>query len=367
MDKPLKSKRSFFSEWLEKLQQESWQLELLISGLALFGIWESGDVIERLKYYLDVNSISAFRIYGSAIIGILNAGRAIFLVNLLIHIIVRGLWIGAIGLRYVSGDIDFTELNYSPVFREYYEKRIGSFDDYIERLEKLSSVLFSFTFLLFFMFISFMAINLWFSIFAHVFVTFSDDQFQGQALIGIIGMFYYGLAFIVLIDFLTLGALKKVKDRTFARSYLFLYRLFSTLSLSFIYRPLLLNFIDNKYTRRLFFLAIPYAIIILLGFGGIYLERNTYIPSFSPSETYASYISEESINWHYYDDLRREHSLSFATANNLPDKTKIFYASLDQYEQSGESMKLFLEFRPDDEKLMEERYPDEEAFKKKGV
>ena len=30
-----------FSQWLEKLQQESWQLELIISGIALFGIWEA--------------------------------------------------------------------------------------------------------------------------------------------------------------------------------------------------------------------------------------------------------------------------------------------------------------------------------------
>ena len=42
-------KQSFFKEWLEKLQQESWQLELLISGLALFGVWEAMKLLNRFR------------------------------------------------------------------------------------------------------------------------------------------------------------------------------------------------------------------------------------------------------------------------------------------------------------------------------
>jgi len=34
-----------FSKWLDKLQQESWQLELLISGVAIFALWESLKVL----------------------------------------------------------------------------------------------------------------------------------------------------------------------------------------------------------------------------------------------------------------------------------------------------------------------------------
>jgi len=104
-------KKSFFSEWLEQLQQESWQLELLISGLALFGIWESQNVIVRFDYYIDVFATSDFRPYLSIFRHLLWSSWAIFLLNLLIHIILRGFWIGAIGLRYVSGDIDFDTLN----------------------------------------------------------------------------------------------------------------------------------------------------------------------------------------------------------------------------------------------------------------
>jgi hypothetical protein len=52
-----------------------------------------------------------------------------------LHVVLRGLWIGALGLRYVSGDIDYEQLKYSPKFTKYLSKKIGSFDKYIATLE----------------------------------------------------------------------------------------------------------------------------------------------------------------------------------------------------------------------------------------
>ena len=49
-----------FSQWLEKLQQESWQLELIISGIALFGIWEARTGIGQLFNYIQVYSTSSY-------------------------------------------------------------------------------------------------------------------------------------------------------------------------------------------------------------------------------------------------------------------------------------------------------------------
>ena len=65
------------------------------------------------------------------------------ILNLIIHVVLRSLWIGALGLRYISGDIDIEKLNYSKRFTNYLKKKIGSFDDYIEKLEKLCSVIFA--------------------------------------------------------------------------------------------------------------------------------------------------------------------------------------------------------------------------------
>jgi len=37
----MSQRKPFFKEWLEKLQQESWQLELIISGIAILGLREA--------------------------------------------------------------------------------------------------------------------------------------------------------------------------------------------------------------------------------------------------------------------------------------------------------------------------------------
>lgn len=362
-------KKSFFSEWLEKLQQESWQLELLISGLALFGIWESQNVLQRFEFYLDVNAVSEVRSALNLFKNLLWAGWGIFLTNLLIHIIIRGFWIGAIGLRYVSGDIDFDQLNYSKKFTDYYKSRIGSFDNYIEKLEKISSVLFSFTFLLFFMFLSFVVFNLFFVILMAILSRLVDDTTQAfQMYAGAIGILYYGLGMLVFIDFFTLGAFKKIKDNTVSTIYIWIYRFFSTVSLSFLYRPLLLNFIDNSYTRKLFFLAIPYG-LVLFTLNGLYMERYPYFPSFSARADYHDEISALSINWLYYDDLRSEHHNTFRKDGDVIQKSKINYVSLNQYEHDKNELKLFLEYHEKDGDYIK-RSDDKNSidpFRKDGV
>ena len=361
-------KQHFFSEWLDKLQQESWQLELLISGLALFGIWESRELVYDLRTYFQVNSVSSMSFYQAAFLFILKTGWVIFFINLLIHIIIRGLWIGAIGLRYVSGDIDFDHLDYSPQFQEYYKKKIGSFDIYVERLEKLSSVLFSYTFLLFFLVVSLIAFILFFSLISALLNRILGEPASGVHFsVIILGMIYYGLGFLVFLDFVTLGVFKKITDRTVSRVYLAIYRFYSTVSLSFIYRPLLLNFIDNTYTKRLFFLAIPYAFAIVLTSGQVYSERFGFIPSFHLDETYNDEISRSSINWILYDDLRLAYVSKNGTLERNIKKRKITYASLNSYRQEGNVADLFLEYRRDDDELLSQRNPSLTAFNKTGL
>ncbi len=367
MDPITNRKQSFFSEWLEKLQQESWQLELLISGLALFGIWESQNLLIRFDYYLDIHITSDVSLALNIFNSLLWASWAIFLVNLLIHIIIRGFWIGAIGLRYVSGDIDFDQLNYSEKFTNHYKKRIGSFDQYIERLEKISSVIFSFTFLLFFMLLSFVAFNLVFALFVSLCQRFLDKgSALDQQIIAVFSLLYYGLGLLVLIDFFTLGAFKKIKEPTISTVYLWLYRFYSTVSLSFFYRPLLLNFIDNSYTRRLFFLAIPYGAALWL-LGNFHMERYALFPSFEYNSDYSFLISNESINWRYYDDERDKHLNTFKKDGDRILKEKISFISLESYEIEGPLMKLFLEYRRDDDELLTNADKSLSLFRSKGL
>ena len=46
----------------------------------------------------------------------------VLIINLILHVVLRGLWIGAIGLRYVSSEIDYEALNYGKRFTKYLQK-----------------------------------------------------------------------------------------------------------------------------------------------------------------------------------------------------------------------------------------------------
>ena len=65
------------------------------------------------------------------------------------------------------------------------------------------------------------------------------------------------------IDFITQGWLKKKK--WMSKIYFPVYWVFSFITLSFLYRPLVYNFLDNKFGRRLSFVLLPiyFAILVL--------------------------------------------------------------------------------------------------------
>ena len=101
-----------FKKLLQKLQEESWQLELLISGFAIFGLFTIYDPITISTQ----EAKNSQQIYKFVISLVAQVSCAILIFNLVLHVLLRGLWIGALGLRYVSGDIDYEELNYSQKF-----------------------------------------------------------------------------------------------------------------------------------------------------------------------------------------------------------------------------------------------------------
>ncbi len=359
---PNKKTKLEFSKWLEQLQQESWQLELLISGLAIFGIWEGKSLLDDFSQNMYLNTSDNVSQYLSIILYFLKISWSIFFINLITHVFVRGLWIGAIGLRYVSGDIDYKIFNYSDRFEKYLERKVGSFDNYIERLEKFSSVIFSFTFLLVFFFMSILALILFFVMLAEISQTMFPDK---EWIIMVPCLLLYLLMFLtVFVDFLFFGILKRIKSPRFSRFYFWIYRIAGVLTLSFLYRPLLFNFIDNKYTKRLVILAIPYIAFVNIIFPSIGINTYTYMPSFDVEETYNAEISAASFNYIYYDDLREKQ----AKRNNDNRDLKINWVTLDTYEYTGQALaKIFFHDSKNEEITFTNQSPKLEPFSNKGL
>ncbi len=337
-----------FKNWLEKLQQESWHLELIISGFAIFAIYSLKPFLkefEFIRYEQLTGSTPNYILHFFNLI--LNVGWKLFFINLIIHVIFRALWIGAIGLRSVSGDIDYNSLGYSNRFQEYLHKKMGSFDDYIERLERFCSTIFSFTFLLFLIFVS----VLFFMGFGVLIMSLLDSfqaGYQSQTggndvevstqspFVVFIFMIYFILGILVFFDLLFNGVFKKINDNIFSKTYFYIYRFYSTITLSFLYRPLLYNFLDNNYTRKFFYFSIPYLFILIFHENVVNNRTNPYMPSDTILMENGHMIDD-----YYYDDLRKNllHDSSIKPTNNK--KEFLPWVSLSKYHLDGDVMEVF--------------------------
>tara|TARA_Y100001001_G_scaffold56462_1_gene53385 strand:- start:2447 stop:3787 length:1341 start_codon:yes stop_codon:yes gene_type:complete len=283
-----------FKKLLDSLQQQSWELELIISGFAIFGLFTAYEPL-RIE---TVNAENQQQIYRFVVYLILQISCSILLFNLLLHVILRGLWIGSLGLRYVSGDIEFEKLRYSERFTKYLQKRIVSFDRYIANLENYCSVLFAISFLLIFYVLAMTMIILSIVLVAN-FVIESDYLPEGlSSILGVVLIIFIitGMT-LTFIDFLTQGWLKRKK--WISRIYFPIYWVFSFLTLSFLYRPLVYNFLDNRFGRRLILLLVPIYIAILMITSleyrnSNYLEKDEQSSStFANKENYADMLVED--------------------------------------------------------------------------
>ncbi|MFC4635377.1 hypothetical protein ACFO3O_15820 [Dokdonia ponticola] len=306
-----KHEDSKFKKWLDILQQESWQLELIISGVAIFGLIQTFDPIVTLA-----NAVSAKAMDNTTLSAISSIAFAAIMMCLLslticliIHVILRGLWIGAVGLRYFSGDIDYEVLNYTDKFKAYLKKRIGSFDKYISKLEDYCSLIFALSFLLVFFFLSFfISIAVFSGILALIGMLFSGIA---EKIFSIIFGIFMSIAFLMTaIDFFTQGFLKKKKWLAYV--YFPIYRVMSRVTFSFLYRPLLYNLLDNKLGKRILAVLIPVFIVGLMSFSINIKESNFHIDRWNDKAEYARVLN--------YDDEIADNERIFVNNATIPSK-----------------------------------------------
>jgi len=238
-------------KWLDKLQEESWNLELIVSGFSIFGLFKAKVFLETQgRLLFDANDVvsNSLMAWFGVVFYLIYASVLISIFFLLVHIFLRALWIGAIGIRYVSNDIDYDILKYDTSITNYLKKKIGSFDNYILKLEKASSLIFGYTFLL---------ILILFSVFLYFLFTWILNKSFGRLLgdtdfwwisNGVIPIFSLLLALISCIDFFTGGVLKKIKSKWFVKTYIFFNKVITLRTLSFFWKPLYFNLLDQKKT-----------------------------------------------------------------------------------------------------------------------
>jgi hypothetical protein len=315
---PEPTSTSKLSRWLDQLQQESWQLELLISGFAIFLLIGGLEPYHALELKIQRLSLlnEAYTILQIPY-QILRIAYYILLASLLLHVMMRGLWISTIGLRYVSGDIDFKQLSFAPRFSDWLGRRIGTFDEYIERLERICSVVFGYTFLLIFSIIS-SGTFLLSMIVIQVLTRWLTGvpiwrggpglNFDDWAMLA-----YFLLGLIYLIDFVTLGWIKR--QRRLSAVYYPIYRLISFVTFANLYRPIYYNLIDNRFGRRLAYWILPVSLLFFVGLSAR-IVGFAYLSPFPSNDSAYWYLSDR-----YVDESQEN------TALNYPSLESRFVAS----------------------------------------
>ncbi len=285
-------------DWLDKIEQDSWQLELVVTGFSIFLVLGALDTIDGIEPNIRLlnEGMGDIGKLVSISFTVLAISLLFFLINLVLHVVLRGLWIGAIGLRSVSGDIDFDKLGFSPRFDQFLRRKTGSFDGYIERLENLCSIVFAFTFLLVFVIVS---VAIWSFSAAFIFDLTRANLTGGfgeivasvlEVVLTLTGMIY-------MLDFVTLGWVKK--RRWFSKVYYPFYRIYGFITLSALYRPMYYNLIDNKLGRKVALLLIPY-IVVVVWLASMRFDSHAW---------YATEDNRQEIVKSCYDDLRNEGNL----------------------------------------------------------
>ena len=268
---------------LDELERDSWQLELLVTGFALAGMlsgyeevteWIS-DTIRQFDRETPDSIVAVFLISSVGVAYIMT------LVSFFAHVVIRCLWIGAIGSRSVMGDTVPLRRPLAPLFYSFLRRRTGRFDRYIRRLDNIASLVFALTFLAIGITLSFFAGFIVLVMVAALLPSGAATAWLQGVIITVI-VCYLLLALVYLVDFFTLGYLKRF--RRFSRLYYPVYRFFGWITLARLYRPLYYNLLNRRGGGWLIAALVGYLFVFVVA-TTVQVQPNRYIAT--------EYFSEE--------------------------------------------------------------------------
>lgn len=342
-----KSKQQI-DEWLSKLERESWQLELLVSAFTIFlligALSAYNEFIVDIQYRYNVNSMLII-IYFFLIL--LKNSLLALIISLVVHLSLRGFWIGAIGLRSVQSNVDFGQLNYNEFFTDKLKKRLVSLDQLVVKLDEICSVIFAFSFLVISILLAFGTYSVFLGLVGIIF------SFPLQLLSGVFSTVFFFIAvtailitlisgFIYMVDYFTLGFFKKIK--WFSRIYYPFYKLYSFITFSALSRSIYYYLISkfSKTKIRLVY-AVVGSIVMLLFL--LEFDQHNYFPEESNKYMFSN---------NYYDNQRAsdEYVSKISIKSNFVDQTYF---------------QIFLRYDPQDNDLIRNNCPDFTPMKSEGL
>lgn len=284
MDKPTDYKRKTSNDenWIEPLRRHSWEMELLITGFVVLGLFQIPDFLDTLKDILFLK-ISGSSIFKSLIIfvpiRIIYIGVKIMTINLIILLLLRGFWIGMIGLNSAFPDgINFAKLSFSKKFSDYLQKKSIDAEKIIINLDNICSSIFALSFLIFFITISLGLYTIQLQILTSLMLWTNQFNSVLEKIFLFLVLFYLIAGLLKLIDFLSVGKLKKIRKKWWLKIYFPISHYISYVTLAFIYRPIYYLLVSN-FSKKIFKIVLLLYMLITVGmFFGFTYNSAIYYP-----------------------------------------------------------------------------------------
>lgn len=244
-------------QWLINIQENSWNVELFISIGFTF-------VLLKLPLLFDNMAFSYIATYGV----FTNSGWIIFIIHLALtvlpigfitHLIFRGIWIGLVGFSYVFPEgIQSDKLEYPDRYKEIISKSKDPIK-IIVSFEKTCSLIYTFTFLFFFLLIA--VFN--YLLISGIILEIINSFINSELIFTIFRVFFLIIGLIYAFDFFTGGLLKQSKYTS--SPFYPIYKVVSIITFSKLYRTqyytLITRFNKRKVSSILFMVLFLYILI----------------------------------------------------------------------------------------------------------
>lgn len=341
-------KKDQIDQWLKKLERESWQLELLVSAFTIFllimAIGSYNDFITSLTYKYDLSdSLLSFLYVFMVLLGVSLDALVVFLV---IHLMLRGFWIGSIGLRSVQASIDFDRLNYSDFFTDRLKKKVISLDNLVVMLDEICSLIFSFAFLIMSVILAFGLYLVFLGVTAFSLgsiVTATTGTLSTVISIVAASVFFVILisGLIYVIDYLTLGFFKKYK--WISKIYYPFYRFYGFITLAVISKSIY-YYLISKFSKRRIRIVYLLALVVIIF---------NWLTKFDQYQFYPQKSENLVLATNQYDNLRSSEKY-------------IAGASIHSNIVKDGFLQLFVRYNPRDNELIKSNCPDFDPIKNDG-
>jgi hypothetical protein len=285
--------------------RQTWELELVISGAVAFALLQLPSAVDRAFERLDPHLAetmqdAVFIVYYYSTLALYT-----MIATFLIHLVARAYWVGLIGLEAVFPQgVRWEKVTSGPITKKFYAERLPSLKSLIERTDNVCSMIFSFSFMVLFIFVLSM---LWAGVLGLAAFLISRLLFHGERL----GDIFQALMLILLLPIVIVGPLDKALGAKLnptgrgARSLRAISAFYYRALFMDLYAPIMMILFNNvrKKTIRLLFAA---ALAGVLGFFFLNVMNRAGLLSFNSDIYMPGKPIADEVNPSYYEDQRTE-------------------------------------------------------------